>query len=155
MEEPQNLQTLIARVNEIRRNHPALQTNRSLHFHATDQPFLLCYSKTDAEKKDVDSGRRESRTIRTRRRDRYIWILPTLGLQPDQSFVVHDLLTDQQLPLDRRQKLYSAGCRTVRTSSILRRKRALRAESASPRKALSKDDILDRDTYERHPQEQR
>src|SRR5487761_752897 len=53
IDEPQNLRTLIARVNEIRRKHPALQSNRHLHFHATDQPFLICYSKTDPEKKDV------------------------------------------------------------------------------------------------------
>ena len=42
------LRDLITRVNRIRREHPALQRNESLVFHPTDNPQLLCYSKTDA-----------------------------------------------------------------------------------------------------------
>ncbi len=94
IEEPQNLRTLIARVNEIRRKHPALQTNRHLHFHATDQPFLICYSKTDAEKKDVILV-----VVNLHHQDTQAgWVnldLAELGIQPDETFDVHDLLTDQ------------------------------------------------------------
>jgi len=42
------LRDLIGRVNRIRREHPALQRTESLVFHPTDNPQLLCYSKTDA-----------------------------------------------------------------------------------------------------------
>jgi starch synthase (maltosyl-transferring) len=42
---PGNLNELIARVNQIRRGHPALQQNATLAFHATDNPTLLFYSK--------------------------------------------------------------------------------------------------------------
>jgi starch synthase (maltosyl-transferring) len=94
IEEPQNLQTLIARVNEIRRKHPALHSNRGLRFHPTDQPFLISYSKTDPEKKDVilvvvNLHHQNSQAG---------WVdlnLAELGVQPNQIFRVHDLLTDQ------------------------------------------------------------
>ena len=35
----------IARINAIRRAHPALQFDRGLEFHETDNPQLVCYSK--------------------------------------------------------------------------------------------------------------
>ena len=40
---------LITKVNQIRRTNPALQSNGSLHFHAVDNPSVLCYSKTKHE----------------------------------------------------------------------------------------------------------
>ncbi len=92
IEEPQNLQTLIARVNEVRRTHPALHNNRHLRFHSTDQPFLICYSKTDAEKKDVI-------LVVVNLHHEYTqagWVeldLGALGLNPDRPFAVEDLLT--------------------------------------------------------------
>lgn len=46
------LRDLIGRVNRIRREHPALQRNESLVFHPTDNPQLICYSKTDAAADD-------------------------------------------------------------------------------------------------------
>jgi starch synthase (maltosyl-transferring) len=44
--QPGNLKELIARVNAIRRTHPALQWNDTLAFHLTDNPALLWYSKS-------------------------------------------------------------------------------------------------------------
>src|SRR5204863_3462402 len=37
-----SLRPLLTRLNRIRRQHPALQSNDSLHFHDTDNPQLLC-----------------------------------------------------------------------------------------------------------------
>jgi starch synthase (maltosyl-transferring) len=95
IEEPQNLQTLIARVNEIRRTHPALQSNSHLHFHPTDEPSLICYSKTDAKKRDVilvavNLHHQQTQTG---------WVnldLAALGIADSQSIDVHDLLTDKR-----------------------------------------------------------
>jgi len=42
---PDSLAELIARVNAIRREHPALQFDSGLAFHETDNPQLICYSK--------------------------------------------------------------------------------------------------------------
>ncbi|KAA6456508.1 alpha-1,4-glucan--maltose-1-phosphate maltosyltransferase [Acidobacteria bacterium AB60] len=92
---PDSLVPLITRLNQIRRAHPALQANTSLRFHATDNPQLICYSKTSTDKKDVilvvvnldplygQTG----------------WTdvdLDALGLMPGQSFLVDDLLNDAQ-----------------------------------------------------------
>jgi starch synthase (maltosyl-transferring) len=40
-----SLAPTIARINEIRREHPALQFDRGLAFHETDNAHLICYSK--------------------------------------------------------------------------------------------------------------
>ena len=92
-EAPQNLLTLIARVNEIRRTHPALHSNRGLVFHKTDQDQLISYSKTDHEQTD--------RILTVVNLDPYNtqagWVtldLKALHLEPGASFEVHDLLTD-------------------------------------------------------------
>lgn len=93
VEQDISLRTLIARVNEIRRAHAALQSNRTLRFHPTDNPFLICYSKTDAKTKDailvaVNMHHQQTHAA---------WVeldLAQLGLQTDQTFDVHDLLTD-------------------------------------------------------------
>ena len=42
---PDSLKDLIARVNRIRRENPALQTNRNLPFHPVENEQLICYSK--------------------------------------------------------------------------------------------------------------
>ncbi len=43
-----SLRSVIARINRIRRENPALQDNRSLRFHDAANDQLLCYSKRDA-----------------------------------------------------------------------------------------------------------
>ena len=52
-DDPGSLSELIARVNEIRREHPALQRDWGLSFHSTDNPQLLCYSKRSEDGADV------------------------------------------------------------------------------------------------------
>ena len=52
-DDPNSLAELIARVNEIRREHPALQRDWGLRFHSTDNPQLLCYSKRSEDGADV------------------------------------------------------------------------------------------------------
>ena len=41
-----SLDELIARVNQVRREHLALHFDSTLRFHATDNPQLIAYSKT-------------------------------------------------------------------------------------------------------------
>jgi starch synthase (maltosyl-transferring) len=47
-----NISELIRRVNEIRRAHPALQQDRTLAFHATDNDQIIAYSKTSSDGSD-------------------------------------------------------------------------------------------------------
>jgi starch synthase (maltosyl-transferring) len=53
LEQSESLQDFIARVNRIRRDNPALQSNQGLHFHTVDNPELLCYSKSTADHSNV------------------------------------------------------------------------------------------------------
>jgi starch synthase (maltosyl-transferring) len=48
-----SLREIITRVNEIRRAHPALQSDAGLRFHATDNDHLVAYSKTTPGRDDV------------------------------------------------------------------------------------------------------
>jgi starch synthase (maltosyl-transferring) len=53
VEQPGGLRDLIARVNRIRRQHPALQQDRTLRFLKTDNEQLLAYAKTSDDGADV------------------------------------------------------------------------------------------------------
>ena len=46
---PESLRDLITRVNQARRDNPALQRDDTLRFHETDNPMLLCYTKSTAD----------------------------------------------------------------------------------------------------------
>ena len=52
-DDPTSLAELIRRVNTIRREHPALQRDRGLRFHQTDNQQIICYSKRSADGADV------------------------------------------------------------------------------------------------------
>jgi starch synthase (maltosyl-transferring) len=90
-----SLADLIGRVNAIRRAHPALQYNEGLVFHPTDNPQLVCYSKTDPGGTDrvlcvVNLDARYTQSGWTDLR------LHDLGLG-DESFQVDDLLGATQV----------------------------------------------------------
>ena len=53
LDRPDSLRPLIARVNRIRREHPALQQDRTLRFLRTDNERLLAYAKTSDDGSDV------------------------------------------------------------------------------------------------------
>ena len=88
---PQSLKGVIARVNHIRRENPALQQNLNLRFHETDNPLLLCYSKATEDHSDViivvvnlDSFHKQAGWVNLD--------LASLGIDPDHEFQAHDLL---------------------------------------------------------------
>src|SRR5207248_1893521 len=92
-----SLRHLIARVNQIRRDHPALQRNDGLRFHGIENDALICWSKRDSDGDDVilcivnlDPWSTQSGWTDLE--------LHALGLEPDASFVAHDLLTDARYP---------------------------------------------------------
>ena len=93
LDRPNSLRGLIARVNAIRRGNPALQTNDGLIFHECDNDQLICYSKQTSDLKNVilvvvnlDSHHAHSGWVNLD--------LGALGLAPDQTYQVHDLLSD-------------------------------------------------------------
>jgi starch synthase (maltosyl-transferring) len=48
-----SLKQFISRVNRIRKENPALQSNGNLRFHQTDNPSLICYSKATDDLSNV------------------------------------------------------------------------------------------------------
>lgn len=92
LEQPHSLRDFIARVNHIRRENPALHTNRTLRFHPVSNDELIVYSKHAPDRSNV--------MLMAVNLDPYHthagWVdldLHTLGLAPDETYQVHDLLS--------------------------------------------------------------
>jgi starch synthase (maltosyl-transferring) len=90
---PDSLKDLIARVNRIRRENPALRGNLSLCFHPVDNEQLICYSKRSEDRSSVilvvvnlDYRYQQSGWVELG--------LEELGLKAEQPYRVRDLLTD-------------------------------------------------------------
>jgi starch synthase (maltosyl-transferring) len=94
-DDPRSLKDLIKRVNGIRREHRALQSNGTLHFHPTDNPQLIAYSKTSE-----DGGDRILVVVNLDPVNRQMgWVdldLKEFRLTAGESFGMYDLLTDRQ-----------------------------------------------------------
>jgi starch synthase (maltosyl-transferring) len=91
---PAGIAPYIARLNAIRKAHPALHWLRNLRFHHVDRPELICFSKRDAQEEDtvlvivnLDPHQPREATV---------WLdLPALGLESNADFVVTDELSGQ------------------------------------------------------------
>jgi starch synthase (maltosyl-transferring) len=90
---PNNLKNLITRLNRIRRENPALQSDLRLRFHNTDNEQLICYSKHTEDHANVilvvvnlDYQYKQSGWTDLN--------LEALGLDSAQPYKVHDLLRD-------------------------------------------------------------
>jgi len=99
LDRPDSLADLVARVNAIRREFPALQQNRTLRFHHVDNDQLLAYSKTSDA--GTDGSGRTGPILMVVNLDPEVaqagtvhLDLDALRLDPSEAFVVHDLLTD-------------------------------------------------------------
>ena len=95
LSQPNSLAGFITRVNQIRRANPALHDNWNLRFCPVDNEALICYFKAtddfsnvviivvNLDPHHVQSG----------------WVdlpLALLGIKPDTTFQVHDVLADQR-----------------------------------------------------------
>jgi starch synthase (maltosyl-transferring) len=87
---PDSLRDYITRLNRIRRENPALQSDRSLRFHPIDNPVMLCYSKSAGDDTLVMVANLDPNNTQAG------WIdlpLDELGIGTDQSYQAHDLLS--------------------------------------------------------------
>ncbi|QBQ54746.1 alpha-1,4-glucan--maltose-1-phosphate maltosyltransferase [Nitrosococcus wardiae] len=88
-----SLKDFIARVNQIRKHHPALQSDWNLHFYPVDNEQLICYGKWTEDLADIilivvnlDAYHTQSGWVQLP--------LESLGIEPDLPYQVHDLLSD-------------------------------------------------------------
>jgi starch synthase (maltosyl-transferring) len=93
LQKPSSLKPLITHLNQIRLTNPALQSNERLHFHPTDNPSLICYSKRTADGSNL--------ILVVVNLDPFLvqagWVnldLDVLGLTSGGTFEVYDLLAD-------------------------------------------------------------
>ena len=93
--EGRSLEPFIARLNAIRRLHPALQQLRTIHFHDVDNDALLAYSKFDPATGDcvlvvvtLNAFGPEEATLRLD--------MPALGMEPYDRFWVRDEITGEE-----------------------------------------------------------
>jgi starch synthase (maltosyl-transferring) len=89
--DPRSIAGLVARVNEARRAHPALQRDRHLRFHHIDNDQILCWSKHDDAGRDavigvvnLDPNWTQAGVVDLD--------LAEIGVSPDAPFVVQDML---------------------------------------------------------------
>ena len=88
--EGRSLAPYLTRLNEIRREHPALHRLRNLRFHRTESDEVIAFSKRDGDDTVIvvvnldPHGARETVVELD---------LPALGLDWDETLSVHDLLT--------------------------------------------------------------
>jgi starch synthase (maltosyl-transferring) len=99
---PYTIKPLIARVNRIRREHPALQSNNSIRFHQIDNEQIICYTK-QTEGGHGSTAPTTDLMLMVVNLDLFStqsgWLylpLESLGLKPDQPYQLHDLLNDAQ-----------------------------------------------------------
>jgi starch synthase (maltosyl-transferring) len=94
-DQPGNIKDLIARVNRIRRENPALQTTSNLRFYEVDNDQLLFYGKATDDQSNVlliivnlDPFHTQSGWIKVP--------LHEFEIDPNQPYMVHDLLSDER-----------------------------------------------------------
>jgi starch synthase (maltosyl-transferring) len=94
---PWSLRDYIARVNEIRRQHPALQQDRGLRFFEVDNEALICYGKFTPDMADLivvvvnlDPHHTHSGWVRLPVHELH------LGSGITESYQVHDLISDER-----------------------------------------------------------
>ncbi len=88
-----DISPLITRLNLVRKAHPALRRLRNLRFHHSDQPEILCFSKSTGSE---DGEERDTVLVVANLdphhpRETTVWLdTAALGMNPGEEFVVTD-----------------------------------------------------------------
>ena len=92
-----SLEPYIATLNKIRREHPALQQLRQIHFHYAPNDNIIAYSKVDPVTGDailvvvnLDPHHDQETVLELD--------MSQIGQSPDASFTAHDLVTGRDFP---------------------------------------------------------
>jgi starch synthase (maltosyl-transferring) len=126
LDQPGTLRPVLRRLNEIRKNNPALQRLPGTSFHQTDNEFLLCYSRATPDHENVllvvvnlDPHNHHAG-----------WLtldLAALGVSPGSAYQVHDLMSDARF-LWRGERAFVSLDPKVMPVHIFRVRRLVRSE---------------------------
>jgi starch synthase (maltosyl-transferring) len=124
---PGNLKDFIARVNRIRRENPALHATGNLRFYEVNNEYLLFYGKATEDLSNIilavvnlDPFHTQSGWVRVP--------IPELGIDPDQPYLVHDLLSDDKY-IWQGERNYVELNPQVLPANILRLRKRLKKET--------------------------
>ena len=87
---PHSLSDLLTRLNHARRTNVALQHDRGLKFHSSDNPTVVVYSKRHGDSAVIVAANTDPYHTQWANLD---LDLEAIGVKPDQPYQVHDLLT--------------------------------------------------------------
>jgi starch synthase (maltosyl-transferring) len=94
-DQPGNIKAYLSRLNQIRRDNPALQAYRNLRFYAADNPHVLFYGKMTPDRSNVvlvaanlDPFAEHDTTLHLP--------LEEIGIGPDETYELHELLADRR-----------------------------------------------------------
>jgi len=91
-----SLAPYLTRLNQIRRDHPALQQLRNLTVHSTDDESILCFSKRANDDPDADTVIVVVNLDPFATRETTVHLdMPALGADWNQVLIVHDELSDE------------------------------------------------------------
>jgi starch synthase (maltosyl-transferring) len=95
-----DISPLLARLNEIRRRHPALHWLRNLRFHHPDRPEILCFSKSAPWGRAGETGHDTVLVVVNldphQAREATVWLdTSVLGVEPGEIFRVDDELSGE------------------------------------------------------------
>ena len=91
-ESGENLNLLLGKLNQIRREHPALQQLRDLHFHNAPHEKAIVYSKRSGEDTVITVVSLDPHNVVE---TEVYFDMEALGLSPRDVYLVHDELTGQ------------------------------------------------------------
>ena len=125
-ESPDSLKEFVARVNQIRKENRALQSDGSLRFHEVDNEQILCYTKQSEDLGNViavvvnlDPHHVQSGWVKIP--------VETLRLDPLESYQAHDLLTGAHFLWHGERNFVELNPQTA-PAHILRLRRRIRRE---------------------------
>ena len=116
--EGRTLAPYIKRLNELRRDHPALQSLRDVTFHATDDDSVIAFSKTDGDDTVLVISTLDPKGARNS------WVhldMPALGFEWYERVYAHDLVTDTEWQWNKDVNVHIDPYRSVAHIVTLRR----------------------------------
>ncbi len=91
-----NIRKTVARLNEVRREHPALQQNWNLEFYRMDNDHILCYGKVTDDLSDMILVAVNLDPYHVRE-GKLTLPLEALEIPADQAYLVHELFSDTKM----------------------------------------------------------
>jgi starch synthase (maltosyl-transferring) len=123
---PDSIAGLVSRVNQIRKENPALHSNESVQFHPTSNDSIIAYTKSTDDLSNViltvvniDPDHTQSGMVELP--------LEELGIDAQQPYQVHDQLTDNRYMWSGRQNFVQLDPKAI-PAHIFRLRRRVRTE---------------------------